>query len=329
MKKYLIILTLAGLFAGKPTFGQAIRGGEIWVRADLQVAAQAWVVIYRQDAGGASTLLFNWGDGTIDTLEGQTALTPIPDIVADNYHGVHLYPGPGTYTFSATDSFLIADIANIPNSGQQSLTLQDTFVIPEILFNSFGIPAFNQPFTSIDIDENGVVKHHTILYVPLNYFDSIRLSLVPFPVEGYTFPEATDTLRCCFVWDRPTAPGRYALAIKARCWYQGQVMATATRAMVIDIDSVVSSVAPQLMEQTLEVYPNPVSETLHLAWLGGESTPAILTVANALGQVLLQERIDLATGGEEIDVRGWPPGLYVVQIAAGGGQVVRKVMVGR
>lgn len=334
MNRYFFLFLIICLLTNFSSQAQAIRGGEIWTQVTLVVYAQTRVHIYRQDTGGASSILFNWGDGTIETLQGYTALTPVPGIVVDIYIGSHAYDGPGTYALSTVDSFLIEDIVNIPNSGSQPLVLHDTLVLPETPFNHWSVPLFANTPTKVDVDDDGVFHHSTsLVLIAGSFYDSTTLSLIPFPAEGYTFPDATNALSCCpFIWDRPIAPGRYAFSIKARSWYEGEIAATSTRNMIIDVDSsMIISTLPWswIDEGIISLYPNPASDQVQLQ-LGGFHAPVQVRIFDALGR-MMYERHAIASQLEtlQIPVSDWPQGIYQVQIQSGGKTLTRQVAVQR
>ena len=69
----------------------------------------------------------------------------------------------------------------------------------------------------------------------------------------------------------------------------------------------------------VSVYPNPVGSTLTFAT---DYLPAReeLTITDLLGQTILTERI--TTLKQQIDVRAWPPGVYIYYLSSAGSPVV-------
>lgn len=95
----------------------------------------------------------------------------------------------------------------------------------------------------------------------------------------------------------------------------------------------VVSNSKQLHEKViLRVSPNPASETLHLQLSHAQAANALLRVINLQGQTMHQEKLQLSPAMQEhqIDLRGWPAGVYILSIQANGSApVVRRFVVQR
>lgn len=292
-------------------------------------------------------IFLNWGDGTTTALGiVGNAYYPSLNLTRATYHGMHVYDSSGLYELSFVDSFLVEGVANIENSGQQLLHFKDTVqVFADYVpyeFNEFpnflALPPDQNDFLS---SENGEVKFGstfpTEIYTQVEEF---QFSIVPFPAEGYTPPPGELYMdHNILVWDKPVSPGVYALCVKVRefrdAYEEGQhpmFMGTAHWAVMVKVDSsmLVSTYAPSLLQGVLSVYPNPTQETLHLQLSHFKADNALLQVMNLQGQTLHQESLQLspAIEGHEIDLRGWPAGVYVLSIQAeGSAPVVRKIVV--
>ena len=105
---------------------------------------------------------------------------------------------------------------------------------------------------------------------------------------------------------------------------------TTQQAWVIKVDSngCMGPTDPQCLTEgvpgvargvAVSVYPNPVGSTLTFAT---DYLPAReeLTITNLLGQTMLTERI--TTLKQQIDVRAWPPGVYIYYLSSAGSPVV-------
>jgi hypothetical protein len=308
---------------------QGIRGGEIWVRAEWSTFALGYVKIYREGTVGKPSILFNWGDGTIDTLQGVTATTLIPGVIVDRYLAFHNYDTTGTYILEVRDSFLVENIVNIPNSEEKELHLRDTFVLPGLpdFFNN--LPIFADSQTRISVDSaTGAILHNPILDLR-DITDSTSMALVSFPVEGYIYPEATDSLVCCFYWNRPTAPGKYALAIRAYDWRFGELVGTATRAMVVEVDaSMLVPAFEPLNESSIRLFPIPAFDRLFVKF---ESIgyPVSIRIYNCFGQEMFQRDVtsSFVNSSFSISVISWPAGLYLLELQVSGQRIIKKFVV--
>src|SRR5690606_120625 len=190
---------------------------------------------------------------------------------------------------------------------------------------------------------NGIITHwvNSIPYNEPIMLDRHVHTLVPFPSEDYSFPEATNEIyidsNWVFTWDRPVAPGRYAICIKAREWredlfdeFPGDsiLMSTAHRAMMIDVDSsmLVSTIEPWL-NGIVSIFPNPAGAHINVQ-LGGFSNPANLRIFDVNGREMFSEKVLASPQLEtlEVGVSAWPRGVYFVHIETVDGHVTRKVV---
>lgn len=184
-------------------------------------------------------------------------------------------------------------------------------------------------FNWLEQDENGVVYHEILgSELPFGSLDSISYEFVPVTEEGYSFPEATNEIRCCIYWDKPIEEGLYALAVKMNGWLNGEMAESLTRYMTIQVtpDLIVSNSNPFLQPDGLNLFPNPTTSTLHLQLQYSQATQGKLLIENLAGQTLHAEALKLrpALQSWQVDVADWPSGVYVVRLQAGAEQVVRK-----
>ncbi|NRA52344.1 MAG: hypothetical protein HRU12_24725, partial [Phaeodactylibacter sp.] len=210
--------------------------------------------------------IIDWGDGTQDTLFPILLRNDGDGNYVSNHTGYHEYPDSGFYTLTVDNIGNWAPgIANIENSGEKE------FILSELVYSKFGEAHMNDAphglinFNWLEQDENGVVYHQiTASELPFGSLDSISYEFVPATEEGYSFPEATNEIRCCIYWDKPIEEGLYALAVKINGWLNGEMAESLTRYMTIQVtpDLVVSNrdLFPQLNE--LILFPNPTASTL-------------------------------------------------------------------
>src|SRR4030095_14352672 len=72
------------------------------------------------------------------------------------------------------------------------------------------------------------------------------------------------------------------------------------------------------------LYPVPASEVLHMDLNHLENVT--ITVSNRLGVVVYKETIS-DESNNQIDVKQWPPGIYIVKVQDGMNAVEKKIMV--
>jgi hypothetical protein len=338
MKKSLFIVLLSSVALSGAA--QGIRGGEIRGHGSVSspnAYASVHVQIYREGPA-APHILFEWGDGAVDTLP-LSGVHPISQtgVSINQYYGFHYYDTLGVYALAVTDGFLIPGIANIPDSETKMLELRDTISLDNpadfIVEGTASLPVFINRQTAIEVLPNGAIRHNPAASNHANRFFSYLLTeLAPWPASGYAYPAASDSIGCCIIWDRPLAPGRYAFAIKARSlrFADHSLFATATRFMVIDVDSAMLVSAPDIWPALppLSLYPNPASETLYLSFGEPLASPAELRVFSLAGQEAYRAALPGGLAGQawEIPVAGWPAGVYVVRVIAGGRSWVERVI---
>ena len=83
-----------------------------------------------------------------------------------------------------------------------------------------------------------------------------------------------------------------------------------------------------LLGRSISISPNPATDHLQIQ-LPSLSTSAALTIQNLQGQALYQNRLQLSPTLQthEIQVAGWPAGVYVLRVQSGERQWVRKFVV--
>ncbi len=86
-----------------------------------------------------------------------------------------------------------------------------------------------------------------------------------------------------------------------------------------------TATSSSIPQQSLELYPNPVRETLHLV-LGAGQGPAVLRIMDLTGRVILTQPFKLgsATQRESIAVQDWPLGTYVLTLDREGKREYRR-----
>ena len=119
-KRYVFAFALFLLGLGQ-AFATHNRAGEI-IYCDLgNLLYEVQIITYTQTSSPADrpTLVLDWGDNTLDTLQrtnGNGNGVPIPgsDAQVNTYTGTHLYRGPGIYILSFVDPNRNGGVLNIP-----------------------------------------------------------------------------------------------------------------------------------------------------------------------------------------------------------------------
>ena len=323
---FLIIVFLIQLPVS--SFAQkSIRGGEIQVGID-ELFVKTSTFIYTEYIPKDSITL-DWGDGTSEIIYGNHIPIPETGILKNSFHSaIHTYPNYGTYVISIQDSFWIDDIVNIPNSGGLKLVLKDTITLTDDLNWMNEPPVATTLHTDLYHKENGAIRHTTGSYDPNG--DSLLQRLIPFPAPDYSFPEFTDSLKCCVLWDRPTMTGKYAFAIRVSDWRAGVELSSLTRLMVIDVDTVFTTKVTRLdprLDSYFSLFPNPNAfDKLHIASIEEfQNTSFTLSIYNIFGeQVFAQQDFDLR---DEVDVSRLSAGTYILRLQSEEGVLARKFVV--
>ncbi len=136
-RKKTTLIILIVIFAVATSIAQDLRGGEISIIQASTVNPFFYVakVLIHYDSltlVNRPTLLFNWGDGTIDTLPRlimQSCALLGSGIMKSVTTAAHTYSNYGSYVVSCIDSFLVPGIININNSGNEKLYLEAYLVI--------------------------------------------------------------------------------------------------------------------------------------------------------------------------------------------------------
>jgi len=343
MLKKLIIFSLLFASIVESLPAQRIRGAEMKIHAN-QNTIFLTAHVYRQ-GNSKPQVTVDWGDGLVETIPLAASNLHISGYRRDVYGSYHDYDSTGLYAITLRDTFLFKDVVNILNSGDQFIELTDTvqlFPYGHAYNLNHGPEWFGSQFL-INV-ENGIVTHPATIAFS-SEFNSYKLSIAPFPSPGFQYPEATNGIYLAFnsflVWDRPVEPGTYAIAIHALEYdndpstpepNDSVLLATATRAMMIDVDSsMIISFLPAFPNTILNIFPNPVSEILHIEATGlSNQSDYLLEITNTQGRLLYQKTGKTVGGGiatDSIEVECWPPGLYYLTISFGEYQAIKPFII--
>ena len=238
--------------------------------------------------------------------------------------------------FKVDTLFVVEDVVNHP-TGTLNVKL-DNFVRNSSIVsitNSY-ITNFENTQDSYYIDQEG------ILHYDLNAEDQegneVVFAFDPYVMLSsyYALPEALnivsiDPLTGILTWDKPLQPGKYFFPFYLEEQLpSGYPLDWKTRYQIIEIteEDIITNTQQEELAEGVDLFPNPATDHLQIQ-LPSLSTSAALTIQNLQGQALYQNRLQLSPTLQthEIQVAGWPAGVYVLRVQSGERQWVRKFVV--
>lgn len=220
------------------------RAGEItYVQlSDLTYEITITTFTYTLSLADRPTLDVEWGDNSTSTAPRISMLT-LPNFYRRNiYKIIHTYPGPGIYRIVVQDPNRNAGVQNIPNS------VNVVFSISTILTVN---PAMGRDNTPILLNPpyDKAAYHYLFIHNPSAYDpdgDSLSYKLTVCtrddgrPIEGYTLPPATRSIRVDsisgdLIWDTPADTGKYNVAMEIQEWRNGKRIGVVERDMQIEV----------------------------------------------------------------------------------------------
>jgi hypothetical protein len=220
------------------------RAGEItYVQlSDLTYEITITTFTYTLSFADRPTLNVEWGDNTTSVAPRISMLT-LPNYYRRNiYKIIHTYPGPGVYKIVVQDPNRNAGVKNIPNSVNVVFSISTILIAnPAIGRNSTPV-LLNPPYDK-------AAYHYLFIHNPAAYDpdgDSLSYKLTictredAKPIEGYTFPPATNSLRVDsisgdLIWDTPADTGKFNVAMEIQEWRNGKKIGVVVRDMQIEV----------------------------------------------------------------------------------------------
>lgn len=236
-----ILLLLFSLNTVRATHNRA---GEITLKqiSDLTFEIEIRTFTYTLSAADRPELDVQWGDNTVSSAIRDT-LWLLPNNYRVNiYRARHTYPGPGTYEVVVEDPNRNFGVKNIPGSVNVIFSIKTIITAsPELGLNSTPV-LLNPP---IDKAALGQVFIHNPAAFDFDG-DSISYKLTVCtkengePIENYTFPDASDTLRVDpitgdLIWDAPVDTGIYNIAMDIEEWRDGVKIGNIARDMQVEV----------------------------------------------------------------------------------------------
>jgi len=301
------------------SFGQDIRGGEINYTYISNLTYKYDIYLYTRTSMGInhSSISFHLGDGSLTTLTGSSNNLP-NDITEWHYAETHIFPGGGSYTSYAQDSFRIASIQNIINSDSTTIVPSATMRISgNILSNSS--PIFLNKQT--DLYKNGnYFVHNPGAYDPDG--DSLVFSLSPCSVLNYSFPPGASIDPTTGIFQMPITSGIYAINIKVEEWRGGSNIGITYREMLID-SSIISGIIPQSSDEVdLKIFPNPATNQLTITT--NTNTYSEIILYDIASRKLMEEKFN---GSVSLNIGHLAKGIYLYQLTDEKGLISRGKVV--
>lgn len=118
-----------------------------------------------------------------------------------------------------------------------------------------------------------------------------------------------------------TQPGDYEVYLNAT---NSNGCSDAKMQSVTVVNFPVSTTAVDVLNQAIQVYPNPTNDMLNIAF-ANDFQPYNLTLVNAVGQLMMTQK-KVSTNKLQLNLSNYPKGIYFLQLEIGSQKVVKKVV---
>jgi gliding motility-associated-like protein len=241
-KKIFLIVLVSFCFASLQATHN--RAGEITYRqlSDLTYEITITTFTYTLSFADRRVLDVDWGDNTISTAPRVDILT-LPNFYRRNIYKInHTYPGPGVYKIVVQDPNRNAGVKNIPNSVNVVFSISTILTVNPAMGKDDTPVLLNPPYDK-------AAFHYLFIHNPSAFDpdgDSLSYKLTVCtredgkPIEGYTLPPATRSLRVDsitgdLIWDTPADTGKYNVAMLIEEWRNGKKIGIVERDMQIEV----------------------------------------------------------------------------------------------
>ncbi len=244
IKKVIFPLILAFFFTSLNATHN--RAGEItYVQlSELSYEITITTFTYTLSFADRPELEVDWGDNSTSVAPRVSILT-LPNYYRRNIYKInHTFPGPGVYRIVVADPNRNFGVRNIPNSVNVVFSISTTLMVnPAMGLNSTPV-LLNPPYDKAALGY--VFIHNPAAYDPdgdsLSYQLTICTRDYGKPIENYTFPPATHSLRVDsitgdLIWDTPADTGIYNVAMEIQEWRNGKKIGVVVRDMQIEVFS--------------------------------------------------------------------------------------------
>lgn len=354
MKHLIPIFFLLLLHCCNKLYSQKVCGGEILKVDYFPIEHRLLVDIYIcREQNSKDSLIFDWGDGHIDTLIRYAFVNADENHVLNYYSGIHFYDTTLSdyVVLRVLNEEVEEGFLNVDYNQNTTFTLSDSIFIYDVA---------NSPQTTIQVNEGplgpwgtiGIQNYTSSLQEILLTMtdglifkagDSLVYSIDSFPVAGYMPPASEDEFYLespgILLWDTPIQAGKYAVGAKVRemtlatnpIYEEHRILfSTITKAFTIVVDSsaIVSTIGAPQEAAMVSIYPNPTSDFINVEY-GGLNAVVELKISNAQGQEVHRQSLESIASLQNIqlNVSHWSPGVYFLSISSDKGKKVKKILI--
>ena len=235
-----LILSATHNRAGEITFVQI---------SDLTYEITITTFTYTLSFADRQQLDISFGDNSIATaprINGPLQKGEIlPNFYKKNIYKInHTYPGPGVYKMVMQDPNRNAGVRNIPNSVNVVFSISTILIVNPAMGRNSTPVLLNPPYDKAALGY--IFIHNPAAFDPDGDSLSYKLTVCTRedgkPIEGYTLPPAThsirvDSIKGDLIWDTPADTGKYNVAMEIQEWRNGKKISVVVRDMQIEVFS--------------------------------------------------------------------------------------------
>ena len=257
------------------------------------------------------TIPVDFGDATFGSYT-LTNSTSGNGVNIKTYSGIHTYSGYGMYKASYLDTFRVANIKNILNSKTQQIYVEAKIFINQFSGPSSAPPITFYPPTSLTVGGNQVYYNPGCADPD---GDSLSYSLVNCFATNYYLPNgaALNNVTGTFNFSKDSI-GLYAFSYKINEWRKDlsnvyNIVGTSQLDFIMNITANIG--INEIKDEILNVliYPNPVSNTLHISTSQNTTEYFTIEINNYLGQSVLKLPFT-----KDFDISNLPNGYYILTL---------------
>ena len=244
MKKLIILILISVLFSD--LYATHNRAGEItYVQlSDLTYEITITTFTYSLSFADRQQLDVEWGDNSTSTAQRIEKVKLPNNYIRNVYKINHTFPGPGVYRIVVQDPNRNAGVRNIPNSVNVVFSISTTLIVNPAMGRNSTPVLLNPPYDKAALGY--VFIHNPAAFDPDGDSLSYKLTVCTRddgkPIEGYTLPPATHSIRVDsisgdLIWDTPADTGKYNVAMEIQEWRNGKKIGVVVRDMQIEVFS--------------------------------------------------------------------------------------------
>ncbi len=240
-----ILVLLFFLLSIPNCFATHNRAGEITYRHITGFTFEFTITTYTYTLSLANRefLDINWGDGTSQRVNILKPIVYLPNNYQKNvYKAQHTFPSTGVYEVLMEDPNRNLGVKNIPNSVNTIFSIKTTVLIAPFTGTNSTPILLNPPIDNAALHH--LFTHNPAAYDPdgdsLSYEFTACTAESGLPIQGYTLPPASDTIKLDPVngnltWSTPVDTGIYNIAMYVDEWRDGIRIGRIARDMQINV----------------------------------------------------------------------------------------------